>query len=650
MITYICKYTPVELLSALGAQPEEPNDEVTDFAEADALIHSSVCSHAKQLLTVLTQGMDRNAAKDSGTGTIAEDSGTEYCEKCDKAAGKSGREVVFTNCCDSIRRVYDTLMAEKTTQYRKTADDSASDSVAADRSAEFMFMMDLPHNNLDYSVGTYTKELMRLLDSYQAYSGHTFNRNHFLFTWRKSADAWKRLNEAREDLIAVVGARVGRGLLEMLESSLPLRIVDFTCGGVRMIADPPENAEDLSTEELLRAYARTILCQIPCMRMQDISRRKILTDRPNLQGIIYHTIRFCDYYSFEYAALCKEVSIPMLKLESDYTFQSEGQLSTRIQAFRENLDLQHKNRNKKRGPGIQDGGMTDPEKNDFINTTDKSSKGIQKVSTQQADQIPEIADNVYIGIDSGSTSTNCVAIDGRGNLLASEIIRTGARAGDAAERAVRNVRNKLGSRAGRIRRIIATGYGREFITIADGTKTEISCHARGAHSINPKAHTVIDIGGQDSKIICLDDDGNVTNFIMNDKCAAGTGRFLEMMSHTLEMDISEMASRGIKWKKDLTISSVCTVFAESEVVSLIAENNDTDDIIHALAKSVASKTCAMVRRARGKGPFMMTGGVARNHAVAGEIESKLGEKLYIGKDPDLTGAIGAALFAAETML
>lgn len=701
MITYICKYTPVELLYALGAQPEEPNDEVTDFADADALIHSSVCSHAKQLLTVLMQeslnarirnGLNRN---DSGSGEAPD------CEKCDRSAGKSGREVVLTNCCDSIRRVYDTLMAEKVKHHSFNEDtgvdvsftqpgtvvqeqkypsvaqnentssvlETSAESAESAREVvrhpdEFMAMLDLPHNNTDYSVGTYTKELERLIRKYQVYSGHTLNRDRFLFEWRKSASAWKRLNETKEEFIAVIGARAGRGLLEMFESSLPIRIVDFTCGGVRMICDPPQNAEDLSMEELLRVYAKTLLSQIPCMRMQDISGRKILINRPNLRGIIYHTVRFCDYYSFEYAALCKEVSIPMLKLESDYTFQSEGQLSTRIEAFRESLGLRSED-SSAAGPGrireavdqnrhfLKEKAISGQDRKDEEKESSfmgKDNLNSNEVNNPHPDRTVPDADSVYIGIDSGSTSTNCVAVDGKGNILASEILRTGARAGDAAERAVESVRRQLGSRTDQIRRIMATGYGREFITIADGTKTEISCHAKGAHSINPEARTVIDIGGQDSKVICLDEDGNVTNFIMNDKCAAGTGRFLEMMSHTLEMDISEMAGRGIKWKKDLTISSVCTVFAESEVVSLIAENNDTDDIIHALAKSVASKTCSMVRRARGKGPFMMTGGVARNHAVTGEIEAKLGEKLYIGKEPDLTGAIGAALFAAEAML
>lgn len=148
-------------------------------------------------------------------------------------------------------------------------------------------------------------------------------------------------------------------------------------------------------------------------------------------------------------------------------------------------------------------------------------------------------------------------------------------------------------------------------------------------------------------MICLDGDGGVANFIMNDKCAAGTGRFLEMMARTLELDMEQMSQRGLAWKKDLTISSMCTVFAESEVISLIADNHTDSDIIHGLNKSIAVKTASMVSRAKGVGPYMMTGGVARNRGVVQELEKRLGEKLFIADDPDLCGALGAALYALE---
>ena len=156
---------------------------------------------------------------------------------------------------------------------------------------------------------------------------------------------------------------------------------------------------------------------------------------------------------------------------------------------------------------------------------------------------------------------------------------------------------------------------RNTISFSNESLTEITCHAKGAYKINPNTKTIIDIGGQDSKVITLNEDGSIKSFVMNDKCAAGTGRFLEMMCKTLELTIDEMSKAGLNWKKDITISSMCTVFAESEVISLIADNNIDSDIIHGLNKSVASKTKSLIYRINGEPPYMMTGGVARNIGV-----------------------------------
>ncbi len=195
---------------------------------------------------------------------------------------------------------------------------------------------------------------------------------------------------------------------------------------------------------------------------------------------------------------------------------------------------------------------------------------------------------------------------------------------------------------------MATGYGRNNIPFATGQVTEITCHARGAHRLYPEARAIVDIGGQDSKVICLDESGGVTNFVMNDKCAAGTGRFLELMARTLELNLDEMARVGLHWEQELTISSMCTVFAESEVVSLIADNHSAADIVHGLNQSVAAKTAALASRAGAKGPYMMTGGVARNRGVTEALEARLGAPLWLPPEPDLCGALGAALFALDS--
>jgi predicted CoA-substrate-specific enzyme activase len=563
MITYICKYTPAEMLDAFDASPEVPNAETADFAYADTMVHSSLCSHARQLLTA-SRGTD---------------------------------EMLLTSCCDSVRRVYDAV-------------------IQGPNAPAFCRIIDLPHTDNLCAVENLKKELFRIRDDYAAYSGRKFDREKFLSSWRSASRKWD--DQLREmsagPFIALLGARAGDRLLDSLRSRIGIPVRDLTCGGFRSLPAPPDGACGMEDDELMGEYASALLSQIPCMRMMDIGNRRILTEMPNLIGIIYNTVRFCDYYEFEYAQIRARVSVPVLKIETDYTKTAEGQLATRIEAFAERFP-----------------------RTGFRKSVHKNSGGSPSASSGQ----------LYVGIDSGSTTTNAAAVDTGGNIRAWTILRTGARAADAAEKALEEICRQTGLERDAFSGICATGYGRNFISFADMTKTEISCHAAGAHFLKPDAQTVIDIGGQDSKVICIDRDGNVTNFIMNDKCAAGTGRFLEMMARTLELDLKEMDSLSRTWKKDLTISSTCTVFAESEVVSLVAENRDTADIIHGLNKSVAVRTAAMVRRAQGKPPFMMTGGVACNPGVAGELEKQLGFPLAVTEHPDLTGAIGAALSARE---
>lgn len=243
-----------------------------------------------------------------------------------------------------------------------------------------------------------------------------------------------------------------------------------------------------------------------------------------------------------------------------------------------------------------------------------------------------------MGIDSGSAMTKAVLFDGQ-EIVDFRMEPSGSTPGRVIHRLYEELRTPDTAF------VVATGYGRALLPEADKSITEITCHGAGAAFLCPGCDTVIDIGGQDSKVINLDETGHVSGFMMNDKCAAGTGRFLEMMARTLELDMEEMSRRGLTWEKELTISSMCTVFAESEVISLIADNHMDSDIIHGLNQSIAGKTAAMAARAKGQPPYMMTGGVARNRGVVQALEEKLGAKLFISENPDLCGALGAALFA-----
>lgn len=252
-----------------------------------------------------------------------------------------------------------------------------------------------------------------------------------------------------------------------------------------------------------------------------------------------------------------------------------------------------------------------------------------------------------IGIDIGSMSTNGVLINEKKEILSSIIIPTGASSKKAADKTFQLIltEHKLSERD--INYIVATGYGRIKVPFANEVVTEITCHAKGANYYFPRARTIIDIGGQDSKVIKVDANGNVLDFVMNDKCAAGTGRFLEVMARTLEIDLEDMGGLSLNGKDNVSVSSLCTVFAESEVVSLIGADHKTPDICRALHISIAKRITAQVKRVGLEEEIVMTGGVAKNIGVVTELEKNLGCKIKISEEPQINGALGAALIALE---
>ncbi|MCF8131136.1 MAG: acyl-CoA dehydratase activase [Deltaproteobacteria bacterium] len=251
----------------------------------------------------------------------------------------------------------------------------------------------------------------------------------------------------------------------------------------------------------------------------------------------------------------------------------------------------------------------------------------------------------YIGVDVGSLSTDVVVIDEGGNVLGSAITLTGANSTKAAETALAEATKKAGIEIDRAAYIVGTGYGRSAIPLAHKTVTEISCHAMGALHHFPDCRTVIDIGGQDSKVILVGPNAKVLNFTMNDKCAAGTGRFLEVMAAKLEITLEDLGRLSLSAQGEVPISSVCTVFAESEIVSLVARNHSLPEIIKGLHRSVVNRVMSMVRSVGLTGPYSMTGGVAKNQGVVALFAEALGETPAVADEPQLVGALGAALIA-----
>lgn len=252
----------------------------------------------------------------------------------------------------------------------------------------------------------------------------------------------------------------------------------------------------------------------------------------------------------------------------------------------------------------------------------------------------------FLGIDIGAVSAKAVVLKDNG-IIHYAIMDTGSNIELIADKIVKRVLEEAEVNFDDVGGIVATGYGRISVPLADKKVTEITCHARGVHHIIPEARTIIDIGGQDSKGMRVDEAGNVIDFVMNDKCAAGTGRFLEVMAKALELRVDELGSISLKSKNPCRISSVCTVFAESEVVSLRAEGKAREDIIAGIHKSIASRIGAMMSQIDHKGLLVLTGGVAKNRGVIKALECELKTSVSIPENPQITGAIGAALIASD---
>ncbi len=552
MLGYICKYAPVEIFESMGVEMHRIEPEVSNFNQADLRMHPNVCSFAKGVLEEVMTG--------------------DY------------EGVILTTCCDSIRRLYDVLKEQLP--------------------GRFIYMLDTPRITKDAGITLYESRIRKMIQEYEQFSGKEFDEQRFLELLKARKEADKKKEQNHQGItVGIAGARANQNIRKILEENGALVAFDLTCTGL-------DRKLLVEEEQAVTGYVRGLLSQFPCMRMEAAAGRDqlILQYGDKADGIIYHTVQFCDNYAYEYAWLKGILKRPMLLLETDYTKQSYGQILTRIQAFLESLGQEKKT--KKTGTGGKQG--------------------------------------MYVmGIDSGSTSTNAVIMDQDRKIKAFAVVRTGAKSGESAQKVLDLVLEQANLKREDISRIVSTGYGRVSISFADENVTEISCHGKGAHYFNPKVRTILDIGGQDSKAIHLNEKGEVTDFVMNDKCAAGTGRFLEMIARSLEIDIDELGPAALKSTEEIEITSMCSVFAESEVISLIAQNKEKTDIANGVCRSIANKSYSLMKRVGLEPEFMMTGGVAKNPGVVRAVEDKIGSRLYICPEPEIVGAAGAAIYALE---
>jgi len=258
---------------------------------------------------------------------------------------------------------------------------------------------------------------------------------------------------------------------------------------------------------------------------------------------------------------------------------------------------------------------------------------------------------IAAGVDVGSTQTKAVVMSDNGGLkiLARALVDTGANVQRAAERAFDSGCQQAGLHASDIGFVVGTGYGRYKIAFGNTQMTEITCHAKGASFLCPSTRTVIDMGGQDSKAISVGPSGEVLDFVMNDKCAAGTGRFLANSAEVMGIGLDEVGPLSLKAKHPVKIATVCTVFVESDILSYLAQGKTAEDILGGVHVAIAKRTLSLARRLNIEPEITMTGGVARNVGMVRALEEVIGRKMQVSPDAQFIGAVGAALFALEKL-
>ncbi len=254
---------------------------------------------------------------------------------------------------------------------------------------------------------------------------------------------------------------------------------------------------------------------------------------------------------------------------------------------------------------------------------------------------------LYLGIDSGSTTTKLALVDDEGKLLGHQVAATGVEARQTVDRLWQQLREACGVHADELSAAVATGYARRGIGFTRRTVTEITCHGRGVHHLLPEVREIVDIGGQDSKAIRLDSSGQVEDFAMNDKCAAGTGRFLEVVAQRFEVSLDNLDAATATEAEPVEINSTCAVFAETEVVGLLAHGHDRGAILAGVHRSLARRVAALAQQLGFAGPVGFSGGVALNKAMVRFLSEAMDLEVIVVPHAQLTAAVGAALLARE---
>lgn len=505
--------------------------------------------------------------------------------------------LVWVDSCDSMRRAYDFLKETNRSFYLHVP--VKNDETATHTFADELRKLweDLKKTfNVEASVEELEKThawFLEMLSDLERSLSKDLSRAKEIYE-KLSNQEWVGSTKRDAPRILLVGSWASKELAEIIESSR-VCVLNATCSGLYALLSDTRMKDDVFESIASRILNKKIACG------RFISDRKLreLVEHFKPAAAILHTAKFCDFYHFDEQVL-KRMKVPFVSIEESFSSGSVEQTRTRVEALLENL------------------------------------KRFSKITTDFS---------YFIGVDSGSTSTKLVVIDRLGNVLLQEISKTGANPKESAKKllmqAVQNLKIPIEKTF-----IIATGYGRDAIDFAHERVTEITCHAVGVSHLYSDVETVIDIGGQDSKVIRLEN-GKVVDFAMNDKCAAGTGRFLEVVASILETPIENLGEESLKASQGINISSVCAVFAESEIISLRSKGYRKQDIICAAHEAIARRIHAMYQRIKGRPPIVLTGGVAFNKGLKWALEKLIGTELIVPENPITTGALGAALIGLQ---
>jgi predicted CoA-substrate-specific enzyme activase len=510
--------------------------------------------------------------------------------------------VVVPNSCDAMRRLHDVLCRETP--------------------AERAFLLDVPHDDTASSVRYLASQYASLLERLGVTaSNFAAARERATATEEAGSVESDCVGTARATAAAVPATRPGVGIAGSVYPSAVFREVLCAAGadvavlrrcGMRL---PPTDAqgrqlcESASVAEFCERLAARYLQSAVCPRMVGEAFVRFLASEiatRQLAGLVVPVLKFCDTYHLAVERLKARLpgGFPVLLVEGEVTAGFAEQTVTRLEAFMEQLKREPRGRTEGTGG------------------------------------------RCAVGVDVGSTLVKAVLVDAKMEILHTHVRGTTGRVAESSEQAVAQVLAAAGLDRGQVSAFGVTGYGRKAVA-ADTTATEICTHARGVNRFFPARATVIDVGGQDSKVILVDARGAVVRFTMNDKCAAGTGRFIEATIRALDLDFERFAALSLAATREVPVTSMCSVFAESEVISLTARGEPLSGIARGIHASIARRLAGMVRRVEGQPPFVITGGASQDRGLVRELGRELGAEVTVLEYSPYAGAIGAAILALE---